>query len=265
LNNLRHDEAFCNAAILLKELTKGKQVIYSPNNGNWGDGLIHRGLVAFLEYCGIEYKRVPKKKVIELVTSIEEYPLDFSNTILISGGGGAWCKNYNSNYQFVSKVAKAFHKVIVMPNTYELSEAKNSDNVIYFRRDKYNSRESIPNSIFCHDMAFFLDLDIEKHEKTTEIGHFFREDPERSKEAVTFEGNIDLSAKGAHFTDVTPFFDTIAKCKKVKTDRMHVAIASCLLGVPVELYVGNYFKSRAVFQSSIQDNYKLCKLVEWDS
>ena len=147
MNNLRNDEAFCNAAILLKELTKGKEVIYAPNNGNWGDGLIHRGLEAFLEFCDIKYKKVSKDKVIELTESISKYPLSFANTVLISGGGGAWCQNYSSNYQFVGKVAKAFHKVIVMPNTYEKPEIKTSDNIVYLRRDKFNSRETIPNSI----------------------------------------------------------------------------------------------------------------------
>lgn len=264
LNNLRNDEAFKNAEILIKKITENKNVIYSPNNGNWGDALIHKGIEQFLRNSGIHYKRTPKKKVISISEEVRKIGGKLENTVLISGGGGAWCKNYRSNYEFVNKTHDVFSDVIVMPVTYELPKIENSDNITYLRRDIFQSKDNITNSIFCHDMAFFLDLELPIIEKEIDCGYFFREDNERNIKAKKFDGNIDLSAQGSHITDVEPFFIEIAKCHKVKTDRMHVAIASCLLGIPVELYVGNYFKSKAVFQSSMLTNYSTCKLVTWD-
>ena len=47
------------------------------------------------------------------------------------------------------------------------------------------------------------------------------------------------------------FFDYIAGNSVIHTDRLHIAIGSCLLGKEVHMYPGRYFKNRAIFDASI--------------
>lgn len=77
------------------------------------------------------------------------------------------------------------------------------------------------------------------------------------------EGNIDLSEVFAlgtipramgemaaqRFVNAIDLFDTI------RTDRLHVGIASALLGKRVELHASNYFKIRAVYDFSMRERF----------
>jgi len=65
----------------------------------------------------------------------------------------------------------------------------------------------------------------------------------------------DISLKGSHLSSVYPFIDSIAKYGIIHTDRLHVAIAGCLLGLEVHLYPNSYFKNKAVYLSSIEGYY----------
>ncbi|WP_339726240.1 polysaccharide pyruvyl transferase family protein [uncultured Paraglaciecola sp.] len=219
---------------------KGKKVYYLPNPGNWGDGLIRYGTIKFLEEIRLEYK--------ELTPNKKDWILPFlRGGVVIYGGGGAWCNNWENNY--VKKLSKRF-KVIVLPSTYEFEY--NFNNVIFYARDKFQSIENALSAKFTHDMAFYIGSEFYTGNKGLGIGNFFREDTESANVIKLPETNIDISHKGNHLTPVSRFFKELDYFETIYTDRLHVAIAGALLKKEVHLYPGNYFKIEAIYNSSLK-------------
>ncbi|MFW6075873.1 MAG: polysaccharide pyruvyl transferase family protein, partial [Chloroflexota bacterium] len=59
------------------------------------------------------------------------------------------------------------------------------------------------------------------------------------------------------------FLHIIGRADKVWTDRLHVAIAGGMLGIPTVFFPGNYFKNRAVFEFSLQQRFPNVDWREW--
>ena len=232
---------------ILKEKCADGPVYYLANPGNWGDGLIRYGARKFLHHVGIEFKELTlggRKKAWRT--------LEKSGSTLIYGGGGGWCKFWDKPVNLLNEIHKGFRNIVVLPSTYGMSYAL--DNTTFFCRDMYESKNNMPNAIFCHDMAFYIGRVITI--KGTGQGFFYREDKESSGKIHIPPDNNDISDKGGQFSEIYPFFEQIAEYSIIHTDRLHVAIASCLMGREVHLYPNSYFKNKAVFLSSIRDYYK---------
>lgn len=175
--------------------------------------------------------------------------------MVIVGGGGAWCKNFSSTHQLVSKIHSLAAHVVVLPTTYELGRVEAS-NVTYFTRDNFLSKNTISESHFCHDMAFFANVSIADVQPRIWRLFAMREDREGGGYAPLFERNIDVSKFGdGTYLHADAFFQMIALFKVVTTDRMHIAIAASIMGLKVNLIGGNYPKSYDVYRSSIEMNY----------
>lgn len=264
LNNLRNDDAFAALLDRIKEVGSGKRIFFVPNIGNWGDGLINAGTTQFLESNGIEYTEINRPKVMQIRKALEGTGMRLDNTVLIAGGGGAFCETWPSTRNFLEANASLFDHTVLLPTTYELPPLDmDPDRISYFARDRYTSMENNPHSTFCHDMAFYLQLEGSVVDPVIEQGHFFRNDKERHPEAVMPQDNLDLSAQGHHLQPAPPFFQILAPYQRILTDRMHVAIAGSLLGREVLLYPGSYFKSIDLFHSSIEPHYQSTALNRW--
>lgn len=87
-----------------------------------------------------------------------------------------------------------------------------------------------------------------------EVGNLFRNDTERAFFELP-EDNIDLSAEGAHQTDVEGFLDRVGKCEVLYTNRLHTGIAGILLGRAVHLYRSRASKLMSIFKASIASDY----------
>jgi exopolysaccharide biosynthesis predicted pyruvyltransferase EpsI len=221
-------------------------VYYLANPGNWGDALIRHGTKVFFKQKGIKYSELVLNKDLELVGP----DIDQEGT-LIFGGGGAWCKLGNHGYKILTKVKDHFKKIIVLPSTYEGTFS--IPNATFFCRDSYQSKKNLPSALFCHDMAFYIGKISSIEGSGT--GNFFRIEAESSKKMEIPADNIDLSLRGTHFSEIGPFFEHIVRYSTIHTDRLHVAIASCLLGKEVHLYPGSYFKNKAIYLSSMRGYY----------
>jgi hypothetical protein len=69
-------------------------------------------------------------------------------------------------------------------------------------------------------------------------GEFFRNDV-LSSQTVGVSGGpqpADLSSQGTERSAVRPFLEAIGRFREVHTDRVHVAIAACLLGRDCHVY-----------------------------
>lgn len=91
----------------------------------------------------------------------------------------------------------------------------------------------------------------------------FRTDIE-STDVELPEGNIDASLAFAFgvSTEIKARFTVLhllrflSKQSVIRTNRLHIAIASAILGKEVHLYANNYFKCRAVYEYSLRDRFE---------
>ena len=104
-------------------------------------------------------------------------------------------------------------------------------------------------------MAFYIGKQNFSKENGNGKGYFFRTDKESANKIKIPSGNNDISLSGNHHSDITLLFEEINRFSVIHTDRLHVAISACLLEKEVHLYCGAYFKNRAVYMSSMKDNF----------
>jgi exopolysaccharide biosynthesis predicted pyruvyltransferase EpsI len=89
-----------------------------------------------------------------------------------------------------------------------------------------------------------------------------RTDVEKTKAPMP-KNNVDISAifelsscvPELAYISTRKFLEIIDKHKVIKTNRLHVGIASALLGKEVHLMASNYFKIRAIYEYSIRDKF----------
>ena len=233
--------------------TRGEPVSLLINPGNWGDALIRFGTERFLDYFGIRYRLLRLDGAP--MNRMRLYRAGISGGVLLCSGGGAWCGHYNHLARTVETIRKRwrFRKIIVLPSTYD--RHYEIPGVMFFRRDNMESAEVMPDSEFCHDMAFFIGR-LQSARPKLERVHCFRGDVESSGRHQIPDDNIDLSARGNESSEVHPFFEYLAHYREIHTDRLHVAVGASLLGRDVCIYPGGYFKNKAMFLSSIQPYFK---------
>lgn len=236
---------------ILKTNCHNGKIYYLQAGGNWGDAIMRHGTIKFFKDCDIKHFEFFDFIEIESVIS------DQRPKYLIYGGGGGWCNVWNHSPEIILRLHKFFTKVIILPSTYEFSQ--NLPNCIYFSRDNLNSKKIMPHAIFCHDMAFYLKINLKK--LGNNVGFFFRMDKESSGRHPIPVDNIDISLKSNQYGDLNLFIKIISRYRIIHTDRMHVAIVGALLGCEIHLYSGVYFKAEAVFLSTIKENFKNVKFI----
>lgn len=245
---------FSKLAEVIHQTSKGRQIYYLPNPGNLGDAIIRVGTQRFLHDFGIDCLLLTHMGKDQLTLQEGNRILSDSelrDAILLYGGGGGWCSIWKGGQEIVSQLAPRFHHTIVLPSTYEVTP--NIANTTFFARDKYQSIQNAPFASFCHDLGFYAPIDVIYRKPTAGTGFCFRKDIESGFERKWRLplSNHDISWTGDFLSDPKPMFEYLASFKVIHTDRLHVAISCCLLGVKVCLYPGAYFKNQAVFLTSI--------------
>lgn len=266
LHHLQDAPEFATLADVVRKGADGRPVIYVPNVGNWGDALIHQGVLRFLEREEIDYVISWRKYWSTLGKRHPE--VDTSKSLMLMSAGGAWCENWSHGRDAVEELAPSVARTIVLPSTYELGPANVPDGheITYFARDTSLSRAANPDATFCHDMAFYLDLDLDLPLPAQTRRSYLREDKEASPQqhrGLADAGSFDISRLRTAGDPVEPFFQIVAGSRQVRTDRLHVAIAGAMLGLDVELLGGSYPKARAIFDSSIAPHFPQVRYLEW--
>lgn len=139
----------------IKKECGGKPVLYTPNPGNWGDAVIRHGTLKFFKDINLDFTEVPAKKLWQLLSTADSSS-NSQEELFIYGGGGAWCTLWNHAKDRVTN-CKNRYRVLVLPSTYE--NTYSISNTLFFRRDFGKSKLNMPNSLFCHDMAFYVGRD----------------------------------------------------------------------------------------------------------
>jgi exopolysaccharide biosynthesis predicted pyruvyltransferase EpsI len=243
----------------IKTRSDGKKIIYIPNPGNYGDGLIRYATKKLFSDFGIDHREVNVGYGI-IKYQLLPYLLKSSQYLFVYGGGGGWCKAYDCGYRVAKAISLFTDNLVVLPSTYEFDVSKIRGKM--YRRDKFESKDINPRADFCHDMAFYLTVadskDFYKQIKPTKgSGLLMRTDKEAFKVTENMPSqNIDVSCKGDHMSNGDAFLQEVASYNTIYTDRLHVCIAGLVAGRNVQLYPGSYFKIKRIFESSIQNNFE---------
>ncbi|REK15786.1 MAG: hypothetical protein DWQ37_08180 [Planctomycetota bacterium] len=237
------DEAFESLRTNLTGRLRGTRAYYIANPGNWGDALIRQGTLRFFRDSGLDVPEAP---------TVQQLMAQPPGGVVVFGGGGAWCRLWNHAELAVTMIKQRF-EVIVLPSTYEMAYA--IPKTTFFCRDRYESQANVPAATFCHDMAFYLKGSVHAATAGQGSGSFFRTDAESSRRRPIPPDNNDISLRGDHLAEIGGFVQALEPFASIHTDRLHVAILGCLLDKDVHLYPGSYFKSRAVYLSSMKDHF----------
>lgn len=245
-------EPFDRLAEVIKQRAEGREVIFLPNPGNFGDALIRYGAKKFLHDHRIEHfeLNLTGGRMRYLLTAFLVRPRKY---LYIYCGSGAFAAHYAYAYRQCRLISRFTDDLIVMPSTYGITP----DGIrgTLFRRDEAQSRQNCPRSTFCHDMAFYLIARGERFAfprvESRPVGNFFRTDRESSGRYDGVPDNRDLSLEGDHMSPIDEFLKPISACESINTDRLHVGIGAATLGKPVNLYASNYFKIHAIYESSL--------------
>jgi len=218
--------------------------------GNYGDSLIWHGTVNLLREFGIEAN----------YTTIDANP---QNPILFVDGGGNLVDYYSDVREFLHKKLMAYAQVLILPHT--IYGAKQVGLLGRFKRTvttmcrervsfefvKQHAKKS--NVILWRDCAFYCQAYKEYNLEGEGVLNAFRTDCESIYARALPSDNIDISRNGYATKPLHDLLSTIAHYEAVNTDRLHVAIASLMLGKKVRLFSNSYFKNRAVFDYSLRD------------
>jgi hypothetical protein len=242
----------------IQERAAGRHIVYIPNPGNYGDGLIRYATKLFFHDYGIRHTELNigfargKLQLLPFLLSNKPY-------YFVYGGGGSWCEAYSfgqANCAFISLFTSS---LLVLPSTFAIC-TRTTRGVLY-RRDEGESARCKPSSLFCHDMAFYLccsarSLDFSRSPITHAQGVLMRTDRESARDInVLPSKNFDISVSGDHMSDGAAFVQQVASFGEIFTDRLHVAIAGGVAGRRVHLVPGNYFKIRAIYDCSISRSF----------
>jgi exopolysaccharide biosynthesis predicted pyruvyltransferase EpsI len=264
-------QPFEKLAEALLHAARGREVIFLQNDGNYGDSLIRYGTVRFFEDIGLKYREYDMVKRSRRYLAFGEGLLDRLRRrhLFVFSGSGGWADACQVGQGLVHRQFAASKNLFILPTTFQYFGLP--PDIPVFARDQFESLEAVPQAKFCHDMAFYLALVtperlLAKRVATTQrLGLLFRTDNEARKHRLaTLPGNVDISTSGTHNSDPVEFLRFIDQFSVIATDRLHVTIGAILLGKRVLLTEGNYFKIRAIYDSSIRGIFDNCELVQDD-
>lgn len=247
------EQAFDDLADSLHVTVAGRPILFFINPGNWGDSLIREGAETFFRAKGFRYHSVRFRDILKGRLTLQEAKdwSGFEDPAFVFNGNGRFVGHYRG-IETLASVAGQFETSIFLPQTLTFDPFRSGFPLKskFFVRDRFQSQDVLPNAPFCHDMAFYLELESKGQGRGE--GWLFREDVEAPKGQVLHKTNRDISKLGKAHTPIGGFIEAIDPFETIHTNRLHVGIASALLGKKVNLYANDYFKIRAIYESSIK-------------
>lgn len=241
---------------------KNRRIIYIPNPGNAGDGLITHGTITLFDQLGMNYE-------------IGNIGTRYDKKLLFYGGGGNLVGIYSNCRRFLENNIKE-NEIVILPHTVHnvdaiLNKIRNANITIICREKKsYEYVSKFTEKVYLSkDMAFYL------KSPSKRIGNgtinCFREDREKTN-IVTPKNNVDLSIKlnrrdptlslKEDVKNITNrVFSYLNKYEIINTNRLHMAIAGSIIGKNVHLHPNNYYKNEKVWEYSMKDFFSKTKFI----
>lgn len=254
--NLRNAPEFQSLAADLQERASGSQFDFFPSPGNWGDALLNAGSRQLFTDSGLDWVELPRSALKDIESS------EAKKRLAVIGGGGGWNRNWFSTIDFARDVAEKYRDTVVLPSSYDLDLIDGVDfgGGALYTRSLIHPDRGLP---FCHDMAFYIDMDFPLSDTLPYPLIAFRRDKERNASSVSPDRNVDLSILGDASTDFRDLLRIVDRFPVVYTDRLHICIAAAMLGRKTFLLDGNYGKNHGVFEASIAENFEQVSMLEW--
>jgi exopolysaccharide biosynthesis predicted pyruvyltransferase EpsI len=250
----------------LKEKYSNKEIVYCPNPGNGGDRLIAYGTFEIFKKSNLKWE-------------FYNHRITYKNKIIFYSGGGNLVGIYKDCENFINKHNNNNNEIVILPHTIKNVDnllSKLNKNITIFCRERISfeyvkQKFKYTNNIFLSkDLAFYIPINVLNKYTKTGMGecNLFRCDKEKTVIEIPSDNN-DLSVTVLpggpkrwlcdNVTDVIniseKIFEYISKYETVNTNRLHLAIASILIGKKVNFYPNNYFKNKAVYEYSIKNKY----------
>lgn len=262
----------------------GEEVLYWPNPGNAGDSLIAAGTYQAFRRTGVRGRTIDDSA-------------DVSGKTVLLGGGGNLVPAYAEMRRAVERFQGSAGRLVILPHTIRGNEDLLRGlprTATVFCRDPLSYAHVVENTEAAvhldHDMAFHLRVDEfdewckrypdaphlfakrkEAVEGAVRAGNgeakFMRLDGERSPHLPAMGDSLDLSLTFEFGVwpdnaekSVYCVFQAIRSAARVVTDRLHIGVASGLLGTGCDLFDNSYGKNRGIFFHSIG---KFCPSVQF--
>lgn len=260
---------------IAERLRPGGRCLFVPNGGNLGDMLIAAATLQRFEQAGIPWEFLRGRR--QSVT-----PAD----ILVYGGGGSLVPQYTGGIECVASLMRLGAEIVVLPQSLAGHDDfwRMADGITVFCRDAVSLGHGrrFPNLVAlpADDMAIGLDLSADPYgtvqairaavaaRREERVLRAFREDCEAAgpPPADTFDVSAVAHPQPSSATTIHAhacgFLSLIATYSEIDTDRLHVAIAGGLLGIPTRLFDNSYGKNRAVHEASLRQRFPMVTFVE---
>jgi hypothetical protein len=237
-------------------------------HGNIGDHLIWMGTRDFLSQNNIRFKEI----------SISRIGKENHEGILLIPGSGAWDTRWHEWLPDLAvRAAAGFEKVIVLPSSYEptvpiVRTCLELPNVYAFARETSSFRhiQHFGRSAPFFDLALYHHRFTPGRRRPRGFGNHrlvaLRCDSgsllAKNSYAPNLKVNNDISLT---LPDLDSWLDAIDAASSIVTDRLHIAVASILLGKEL-IYLDPYSKKLStyfdfVFRTDFAEQITLCDLV----
>ncbi|WP_353475414.1 hypothetical protein PVT71_17830 [Salipiger sp. H15] len=234
----------------IRARARGRKILLVSHKGNWGDALIVQGARNFLRWHGFGFIELRGSRAIgrDMAKTRAQYPPDQFYPVFTAGGSISPLYGHSAK---LAQASQAYEGGTILPATCGLpaqSIGLHPECTLWVR-ERGESAANHPSGRFCHDMAFFSPA--YRFPKLRGEGIFMRRDRERP--AGARDEGIDLSEFGSDRSPVWPFFAIVGSHRKIRTNRLHVAIASAICGVSCELSQGATSKISDVHAASLAE------------
>ena len=277
---------------LRRELTKfdGERILFVPNYGNGGDALINLGATQFLDRIGVRYERGTSRsdcrgRVVFYSGGgnlVQPYP----NLKRFIERNESQC----AAFVILPHTVRAYSSTLAAMGQHSTIFAREQASFDFLNKHLGGAR-----ALLSHDMAFMLDqnglrgmrrpipesftrrrlrrrlvralrsarMAVERARYGSGTLNAFRTDVEAPSGRPRPPGNNDLSrlfavddmSEWSCATTARHLAKAIAPYEKVRTDRLHIAILSALIGKRVHMLDNSYGKNRDIFEHSIRDYF----------
>jgi exopolysaccharide biosynthesis predicted pyruvyltransferase EpsI len=269
---------------------RGVPILFFPNPGNAGDSLIAAATMAAFARSGVHATTIGLDAPVE-------------GRVVLLGGGGNLIPLYHQIAEAIARFAGRARRLVLLPHTIRGNEAalgRLDVSCTIFCRDRPSLehvravRPDIDARV-THDMAFHLDAaafladqtlaaraaplwetNLAKHgidaaKLRDPAGINLRRLDAESRLSQP-RSDIDVShvftlGTGLEAAPVAAWclLKTVSEARLVITDRLHVALAAALLGVPCRLYDNSYGKNESVYRLSLAGRFANVRLMPDDA